>query len=71
MAAAVDASEESEVLLPEVVAQSLAQETFTVLQAEGRCIGVTHPDDLALVQAELDRQVAYGERPARLWATAG
>jgi MobA-like NTP transferase domain len=71
MTAAVDASEESEVLLPEVVAQSLAQETFTVLPAAGRCIGVTHPDDLALVQAELDRQVAFGERPAKLWTAAG
>ena len=37
--------------------------------AQGRCIGVTHPDDLALVQAELNRQVAAGERPARLWAS--
>jgi hypothetical protein len=71
MAAAVDASEEAEVLLPEVVAQSLATDTFTVLGADGKCIGVTHPDDLALVQAELDRQVANGERPARLWSSLG
>ena len=28
---------------------------------------MTHPDDLSLVQAELDRQVAAGERPAGLW----
>ncbi len=69
MDAAVDASEESEVLLPEVVAESLATSTFTVLPAQGRCIGVTHPDDLALVQAELNRQVAAGERPAVLWAS--
>ncbi len=67
MDAAVDASEEAEVLLPEVVAESLATSSFRVLQAQGRCIGVTHPDDLALVQAELNRQVAEGERPARLW----
>jgi hypothetical protein len=67
MDAAVDASEEKEVLLPEVVAQSLGTSTFEVLPAEGRCIGVTHPDDLALVQAELNRQVASGERPAGLW----
>ena len=71
MDAAVDASEEAEVLLPEVVAASLASSTFTVLPAQGRCIGVTHPDDLSLVQAELNRQVAAGERPARLWASAG
>jgi len=71
MAAAVGASEEAEVLLPEVVARSLDSESFTVLSAHGRCIGVTHPDDLKLVQLELDRQVAGGERPAKLWAAAG
>ena len=70
MDAAVDASEEAEVLLPDVVAQSLATSSFRVLEAQGRCIGVTHPDDLSLVQAELNRQVAAGERPARLWASA-
>jgi MobA-like NTP transferase domain len=69
MDAAVDASEEAEVLLPEVVATSLASSTFTVLPAQGRCIGVTHPDDLYLVQAELNRQVAAGERAAGLWAS--
>jgi len=67
MAAAVDASEEAEVLLPEVVAQSLGQHRFRVLEAGGRCIGVTHPDDLELVQDDLNRQVGRGERPARLW----
>jgi hypothetical protein len=69
MRAAVDASEEAEVLLPEVVAASLATSSFCVLAAQGRCIGVTHPDDLSLVQGELNRQVAAGERPARLWAS--
>ena len=69
MDAAVDASEEAEVLLPEVVAQSLATSPFVVLPAVGRCIGVTHPDDLSLVQAELNRQVAAGERPAGLWTS--
>jgi len=67
MDAATGASEEAEVLLPEVVAESLATSSFSVLPAEGRCIGVTHPDDLSLVQAELNRQVAAGERPAKLW----
>jgi hypothetical protein len=71
MAAAVDASEEAEVLLPEVVAHSLAAHSFTVLEAEGRCIGVTHPDDLSLVQAELNLQVGQGMRPAKLWASVG
>jgi MobA-like NTP transferase domain len=67
MDAASDASEDSEVLLPEVVASSLTTSSFTVLRARGRCIGVTHPDDLSLVQTELNRQVAAGERPAALW----
>jgi hypothetical protein len=68
MDAATEASEEAEVLLPDVVARSLALYPFTVLPATGRCIGVTHPDDLALVQAELARQVGQGVRPAALWA---
>jgi hypothetical protein len=71
MAAAVDASEEAEVLLPEVVAQSLGSHSFRVLEAGGRCIGVTHPDDLGLVQDDLNRQVGRGERPARLWDSPG
>ena len=76
MARAADASEEAEVLLPEVVGGLVAgasadddpATTFSVLAAEGRCIGVTHPDDLALVQADLAHQVGRGERPAGLWA---
>ncbi len=71
MDAAVDASEESEVLLPEVVGRSLGTNPFTVLPAQGRCVGVTHPDDLSLVQDELNRQVGTGERPAALWSFLG
>jgi hypothetical protein len=67
MAAATGASEESEVLLPEVVAQALSTSSFAVLRGQGRCVGVTHPDDLSLVQGELNRQIATGERPASLW----
>jgi hypothetical protein len=67
MAAAVDASEEREVLLPEAVASSLGDTAFQVLEADGKCVGVTHPDDLELVQEELNRQVAAGERPDGLW----
>ena len=43
MDAAVDASEEKEVLLPEVVAQSLGTSAFSVLPAEGRCVGCDPP----------------------------
>jgi hypothetical protein len=67
MDAATGASEEAEVLLPDVVARSLATTTFSVLPASGRCIGVTHPDDLALVQADINSQIGHGERPAALW----
>jgi hypothetical protein len=58
------------VLLPEVVGQSLTSSPFTVLPAAGRCIGVTHPDDLELVQADLARQVGQGVRPAVLWGAS-
>ncbi len=66
---------DNEVLLPELVGRLLAgdrphglsAEPFRVLRAEGRCIGVTHPDDLALVQDDLAGQIARGERPAELW----
>jgi hypothetical protein len=67
MDAVVDASEESEVLLPEVVAGSLATSPVEVIRARGRCVGVTHPDDLTLARDEINRQVAAGERAARLW----
>jgi hypothetical protein len=71
MAAATGASEESEVLLPEVVASSLGDHPFTVLPTDDRCIGVTHPDDLGLVQSELNRQIGRGDRAATLWTASG
>lgn len=77
MARAVDASEEAEVLLPEVVGAQLGAaaragaQRFAVLPATGRCIGVTHPDDLALVRNELATAVATGARPARPFDAAG
>ncbi|HVX23222.1 MAG TPA: NTP transferase domain-containing protein [Acidimicrobiales bacterium] len=68
-------SPDAEVLLPELVGRLLAGDRpqglsagpFRVLRADGRCIGVTHPDDLTLVQGELAGQVAQGARPAQLW----
>ncbi len=59
-----------EVLLPEVVGDMVATRTgrrVRVLPTADRCLGVTHADDLPLVAAALDRQVATGARPARLW----
>jgi hypothetical protein len=71
LARAVDASEEAEVLLPEVVGSLTGKQAgpdaprFTVLRTDGRCIGITHPDDLPLARAELASAVATGERRAR------
>src|SRR5271155_735440 len=60
-----------EVLLPEVVSGLLQArprvQRFAVLSTEARCVGVTHPDDLALVQADVAEQVKRGERNADLW----
>lgn len=75
MAEAGQASEEAEVLLPEMVGEVVAgrrsvpgSSQFRVLATDGRCIGVTHPDDLHLVQSELATQVGRGDRPAQLWS---
>jgi len=70
---------EAEVLLPEVVGALVAGQRpgkiktspFRVLATKGRCIGVTHPHDLALVQARVAAQVGRGERPAELWSASG
>jgi MobA-like NTP transferase domain len=70
------ASDVGEVLLPDVVddlvtgRHSGAGRTpqFRVLVAPGRCIGVTHMEDLPLVQAELASQVGRGERAGQLWS---
>jgi hypothetical protein len=75
MADAKHASEDEEVLLPELVDDlvrgtrpaSSGTSQFRVLPTAGRTIGVTHPEDLALAQAELAEQVAMGQRPAILW----
>lgn len=77
MAAAQSAGQTSEVLLPEMVGDLLSgrgadvastrERRFRVLPTASRCIGVTHPDDLQAVQAELSTQVANGERPASPW----
>ncbi len=77
MARAGDASVDAEVLLPDLVAALVTPShpggpvPFRVLNTDGRCIGVTHPDDLQLVQADVARQVGLGERPARLWSGVG
>jgi hypothetical protein len=64
----------AEVLLPEVVGSAIASGTglpVRVLRTDTKCVGVTHADDLPVVQGELARQVAWGIRPSRLWANIG
>lgn len=68
---------EDEVLLPEVVGDVLAgrreghgAQRVVVYRAPGRCIGVTHADDVSLVQAELAAEIGRGERTAQLWTEA-
>ena len=64
---ATGASEDDEVLLPELVGSIVragsALSRFEVLATSSRCLGVTHPDDLELVRAELVAEVERGERP--------
>ncbi len=71
MGAAVDASEDAEVLLPEVVGRIVDGDlavspsslgTFGVLATDSICVGVTHPGDLEVVQADIRSQIERGER---------
>ena len=60
----------AEVLLPEVVGSAIESGTglpVRVLRTDTKCVGVTHADDLPVVQGELSRQVAWGIRPSRPW----
>jgi hypothetical protein len=61
---AAAASEDAEVLLPEIVGEQIHSQTrvFRALPATSRCVGVTHADDLPVVQAEIAAQVRRGER---------
>jgi hypothetical protein len=61
----------AEVLLPEVISTMVADGVglpVRVLTTDSQLIGVTHAADLPVVGAELARQVAWGIRPADLWA---
>ncbi len=78
MAMATSASEESEVLLP-VAVEDLIEGKFElsdealrdvrVLATESRCVGVTHPGDLEIVQEEIAKLITSGLRPATCFAT--
>ena len=61
----------AEVLLPEVISTMVADGTglpVRVVTTDAKLVGVTHAADLPIVSAELARQVAWGIRPAGLWA---
>ena len=61
----------AEVLLPEVVSTMVADGgglPVRVLTTDAKLVGVTHAADIPIVSAELSRQVAWGVRPANLWA---
>jgi MobA-like NTP transferase domain len=61
----------AEVLLPEVISTMVIDGTglpVRVLTTDAKLVGVTHATDLPIVSAELSRQVAWGIRPASLWA---
>jgi UTP-glucose-1-phosphate uridylyltransferase len=64
----------AEVLLPEVVGDMIAGQTaggdkgtVRVIAGEGRCLGVTHAEDLPVVRNELALLVAQGRRPEGPW----
>jgi NDP-sugar pyrophosphorylase family protein len=78
MEVATDASEDNEVLLPELVADMVAGKyeaafpgTRDVLVSvtESPCVGVTHPDDLVLVQKKIREQIADGHRQEAIFQT--
>ena len=63
----------AEVLLPEVISTMVAAgdgSPVRVVSTDAKLIGVTHAADVPIVSAELARQVAWGVRPASLWAPA-
>jgi dTDP-glucose pyrophosphorylase len=59
-------SEDNELLLPEIVGQHVraGDLSVSVTISSSRCVGVTHPGDLELVQADIAGQIKSGERPA-------
>ncbi|HUC36916.1 MAG TPA: sugar phosphate nucleotidyltransferase [Acidimicrobiales bacterium] len=74
------ANDGPEVLLPEVVGGLLdggggpgggPAHRVKVLEGPGRCLGVTHADDLPVVRSELATMVGQGIRPEGIWEGAG
>lgn len=68
------AGSDTEVLLPEVVDRLVGggppHGRVRVLDGPGRCVGVTHADDLPLVRGALAAMIGAGQRPEWPWALA-
>jgi CTP:molybdopterin cytidylyltransferase MocA len=62
---------DAEVLLPEMVGAMVAGKAggapVKVIEGTGRCIGVTHADDLPVVRIELAEMVGQGLRAEGVW----
>lgn len=63
---------DDEILLPEVVGEAVRSRSLEVvlLAGRGRCVGVTHADDLPVARSSLARMVGRGERAEWLWEKA-
>jgi hypothetical protein len=60
---------EDETLLPEVVGDAVRAGSLqvTLLAGPGRCVGVTHADDLPIARSAIARMVGRGDRSEWLW----
>jgi len=75
MAQASDASEDAEVLLPELVGRVLSGDLHAAdelkeveaMVTDSRCIGITHPGDLEVVRNDLRQQIERGERASGIF----
>lgn len=67
--AGVALANEDETLLPEVVGDAVRAGSLEValLAGPGRCVGVTHADDLPIARKAIARMVGRGERAEWLW----
>jgi choline kinase len=63
-------SVDAELLLPDIVGHcvSTGQLQVDVIVSESRCVGVTHPGDLDVVQRDIREQIERGDRPATIFA---
>ena len=64
---------EEETLLPEVIGDAVREGTFelALFRGPGRCVGVTHADDVPIARAAIAGMVGRGERAEWLWEHPG